>query len=683
MPNRLAGEVSPYLQQHVDNPVDWYPFGSEAFESARRRGVPVFLSIGYSSCHWCHVMARESFEDQATADLLNRDFVSIKVDREERPDVDGVYMRAVQRMTNRGGWPMSVFLTPEGMPFYGGSYWPKEPAPGLPSFRQVLAAVAGAWKERRSEVNALVQSVSAAVAESSAAGTEVPSAIDPAVVDQACEQLLTRMWDREYGGFGAAPKFPRAMVVQWLLQRYARTGQRDALEAAVHSLEAMMKGGIHDQLSGGFARYSTDRRWLVPHFEKMLCDNALLLPSYAMAATLTGRADLRRVAESTATYLLNDMRNEEGAFLSATAADSSGGEGLFYTWKYEELVQALVDAGVPPLPWADFLGAVPEGNWNGTNVLSEAVSREQVAQVLDLSLDGFDAEWDRLRDHLAARRRLRDHPPTDDKVLTDWNSLTGLGLARAGRLLTEPAWIDAAVVAVEFLHRHLVRDDQLEHVWRNGQASTGGFLLDHAALALADLELFLATGDDEYFTRALALGLRAQRVFGIEGGEGGWYQTAGAGDGLYLRPKDHADDATPSGTSVMVEVCSTLSALTGDHVWQERAVGGLWSLQERARREPLNYGWLLGQLEAHAAGSTEVVIVGAAGPARDRLASAALRRPRPGCTVVVAGHDHADTVPLLAGRREIAASPTAYVCRDMACRQPVNSAADLEALLGV
>ncbi|GGI08757.1 thioredoxin domain-containing protein [Egicoccus halophilus] len=677
--NRLADQRSPYLRQHADNPVDWYPWGEEAFAEAQRRDVPIFLSVGYSACHWCHVMAHESFEDDEIAALLNERFVNVKVDREERPDVDAVYMQAVTALTGSGGWPMSVFLTPhQGRPFYAGTYWPKRPVRGMASFPQVAAAVSDAWSERREEVLESATSIATALDEHREAS--LADAVDLTVVDDAAQLVLERAWDRELGGFGRAPKFPQAMTIEWLLARHARTRDPDALAASVQALDAMARGGIHDQLAGGFARYSTDARWLVPHFEKMLYDNALLLPAYATAAALTGGEDLARVARSTVDYLLTELRTSGGAFVSATDADSEGVEGRYFVWSHDELVEVLQAIDADPDRWTAFLGATPSGNWEGTNVLHEPVPRQRFAEQRGLDPDAFDEQWQRVRLALLERRTSRVPPGVDDKVLTSWNAYAVRGLARAGRLLDEPGWVLAATSTASFLHEHLVVDGELFHSWQDGHVGAPGFLEDVAGLALADLELFQATGEPVWFARALALARDADERF-HDDAEGGWFQTAHDAEALFTRPKDTWDNATPAGTSVMVEVCRLLAGATGELHWRERADEGVRLFQDGARRSPTGYGWLLRQLEALAGGEREVAIVGAPGPQRDALARVANATPRAGLLVVVAEPDHGDAVPLLAGRGPVDGAPAAYVCRGLACERPVTTPEDLADLL--
>ena len=669
MANQLAHETSPYLLQHADNPVDWRAWGEDAFAEARERDVPVFLSVGYSTCHWCHVMAHESFEDEQIAALLNARFVNIKVDREERPDVDAVYMAAVQGMTGRGGWPMSVFITPDGKPFYAGTYWPSQPRHGMPSFPQVVEAVASAWRDRRDEVYSSASSIADALAGADA--TPIADDIDVTVADEAARLVLDQAWDRQLGGFGAAPKFPQAMTIEWLLDRHSRTGEDDARQAAVHALRAMARGGIHDQLAGGFARYSTDARWLVPHFEKMLYDNALLLAAYASGAALTGDEELTDVAESTAAYLLTELRTADGLFVSATDADSEGVEGRFFVWSHDELAEVAAEVGADPELVTRHLGASPRGNWEGTNVLHLPHGPDGLAGDHGLTPEEFAATWERVRAALLERRSRRVHPGVDTKILTSWNALAIRGLVRGGLLLDQPGWIRAAATAAGELHDRLVVDGRLHHVLAASRVDVPAFLEDVALLALADLELLQATGEPVWFNRALELAEDADARF-HDDAEGGWFQTADDAEVLYTRPKDKWDNATPAGTSVMVEVCRLLAGLTGEARWHDRAAEGVRLLQEGARRMPTGYGWLLRQVEAFAAGPREVAIVGRAGQRRDALADVALRRPRPGTLTVVAEPDAGTPVPLLLGRDEVDGQPAAYVCEQLTCERPTT-----------
>jgi uncharacterized protein YyaL (SSP411 family) len=682
MPNRLAASTSPYLRQHADNPVDWREWGEDAFAEARERDVPIFLSVGYSSCHWCHVMAHESFEDAAIAAELNAWFVNVKVDREERPDVDAVYMRAVQGMTGRGGWPMSVFLTPDGEPFLAGTYFPPDDRHGMPSFRRVLTGVSETWRERRDEVVASAGTIAASI--STADALEVVDALDAAgVTRDAADLLLQRAWDRRFGGFGRAPKFPQAMTIAWLIARHDRTGEDPPLRAAVQALDAMARGGINDLLGGGFARYSTDARWLVPHFEKMLYDNALLVPAFAAAAARTGERSLVMPVLETVEALLTSFATLDGTFVAAFDADTAGEEGLTYVWTDTELREVVAAAGHDPDRFARFLGVTPEGNWHeggpGVNVLHHPVPLAEFAAAEGFDEVAFASAWDEVRAALRSRRDARPQPGVDDKVLTDWNALAIVGLVRAGRSLVRPDWIAAAARAADALSAAAVTTAADGTVRVRHTAGVDGFLEDHAGLALAELELLAATGEVHRFDRALALATAAHARFADP--DGGWFQTAADGERLIARPKDTWDNATPAGGGVMAEVCRRLYALTGDGAWWDRADLALRTFADAARRMPTGYGNVLRQLEEEAAGRVEVVIVGVPGLARDRLEIAALHAHHPGALVLVAQPDHGDRIPLLAHRGEFDGRPAAYVCRDMVCERPVTEPAELAAML--
>jgi uncharacterized protein len=671
--NRLQTASSPYLRQHADNPVHWSEWGEEAFARAREEGKPVFLSVGYASCHWCHVMAHESFEDDEVARVLNEGFVSVKVDREERPDVDAVYMGAVQALTGRGGWPMSVFLTPEGEPFFGGTYWPKEDRLGMPGFLKVLDAVGTAWRDRRDDVVASGAKLVEHLRTSNDVGGDAV-APDAELVGEAAGRAV-QMWDDRLGGFGQAPKFPQAMTIDFLLAHHLRTGDSAALDAAVHSLDAMARGGIYDHVDGGFARYSVDDRWLVPHFEKMLYDNALLLRAYAHGATVAEgqlAQRFRRIATEVATYLLRDLRHPDGGFYSSTDADSEGEEGRFFVWSAAELREVIGGTGEDPAEWLRFFGASEDGNWEGANILHEPVARAEDDPAWTSRFAAFRAA-------LHERREQRVHPGLDDKVLTSWNALAIGALAEAGALLGEPSWIDEAARTATFLDAALVVDGRLRHTWRDGHgASVPAFLEDVSYLAQALLALHEATGDARWLTRARALAADADARFAevVDGAvTGAWFATADDAEALLTRPKDLWDNAQPSGASVMADVHLRLLALTGDPHHAERADATLRCFAGRAVQAPTGYGELLRAAERALAGPIEVAIVADGVEEAAELLAVYRERWRPGAVLAV-GTDGA-AVPLLAGRDRREGAPTAYVCRGFACEQPVTDAAAL------
>ncbi len=682
MANRLADSTSPYLQQHADNPVDWWEWGEDAFAEARRRGVPVFISVGYSACHWCHVMAHESFEDAATAALLNDNFVSIKVDREERPDVDAVYMDATVALTGHGGWPMSVFTDADGKPFYAGTYFPPQPRHGMPSFPQLLTAITESWRDRRDEVAGAADRITKALTERERAVASEgapPSAADLDVAVTA----LRQSYDVTRGGFGRAPKFPPSMVLEFLLRQAARTGSADALAMVQGTCEAMARGGIYDQLGGGFARYSVDDSWVVPHFEKMLYDNALLLRVYLHWWRLTGDPLAERIVRETADFLLRDMRTQEGGFAAAWDADSEGVEGKFYAWTPEQLVEVLGE---------------DDGRWAAALLeVTSAGTFEHGASTLQMLRDPDDVErWVRVRKQLFDARSLRVPPGRDDKVVAAWNGLTIAALAEAGALLDEPEWIEAARGAADLLLAvHLgggqpdgdglagppgQEGDRLVRTSRDGRAGTSdGVLEDYADVAEGFLALYAVTGEDEWLAFA---GILLDVVLAhFSDGDGGFYDTADDAEQLVLRPRDPSDNAVPSGWLAAAQALLTYAAYTGvaEHrAAAERALGITTALAARA---PRGVGWGLAAAEALLDGPREVAVVGASDDPRTRdLHRVALMGTAPGLVVAVGpvGSD----VPLLRDRPLVGGAPAAYVCRQFTCEAPVTTAADLKARVG-
>ncbi|HVL99474.1 MAG TPA: thioredoxin domain-containing protein [Egibacteraceae bacterium] len=688
MANKLANASSPYLRQHADNPVDWYEWGDEAFEEARRRDVPVFLSVGYSSCHWCHVMAHESFEDDEVAAVLNDRFVPVKVDREERPDVDSVYMEAVQAMTGHGGWPMSVFLTPDGAPFFGGTYWPRENRQGMPGFLRVLDAVSDAWTGQRDQVVESGRRITAHI-RSAQQVDAADGAVDPQLPEEAAVRCV-QAWDTQHGGFGRAPKFPQAMTIDFLLAhflRLRRLGDPRAdgvLRAATHSLERMSRGGIYDHVAGGFARYSVDEVWLVPHFEKMLYDNALLLRAYTHAWQVTGEPRFRRVATETADYLLREMRQEAGGFSSATDADSEGIEGKFFVWSKAEFTEVVAATGEDPEEWAAFFGVTEEGNFSDPHhpefgrhtILHEPRPRDERDEA-------FAGRLAKVRQALYDRRETRVHPGLDDKVLTSWNALALGALAEAGAVLDRGDYVDAARSCAAFLRGELLRGAPLHHTWKEGHgASVPAFLEDVAYLAQALLVLYEADPDPDWFNWARRLAADADARF-ADGDTGTYFSTSEDTGELPARPKDLWDNATPAGSSVMADVHLRLAAFTGNSEHADRAERILAALGPRARQAPTGFGELLRAAERLAAGPEEVAIVGTP-TAEDTRALVGVYREgwRPG-SVLAVGDSDGDThaVPLLHGRARLDGRAAAYVCRNFACARPVAKPEALRQLL--
>jgi uncharacterized protein YyaL (SSP411 family) len=664
--NRLANATSPYLLQHAENPVDWYPWADEAFEAARTRDVPVFLSVGYAACHWCHVMERESFEDPGTAAFLNEHFVAIKVDREERPDVDTIYMDAVQAMTGSGGWPMSVFCTPDGRPFYAGTYFPDTPRHGLPSFRQLLEGIADLWTSRRADAEEQSARFTDAISRATATGAGAAIA-DDAIAERAFV-ALERSADRTWGGFGGAPKFPQPMVLTWLLRQHLH-GRDGALDVATITLDRMAAGGMHDQVGGGFARYSTDARWHVPHFEKMLTDNALLLQLYTNAWLVTRTPRYRSVAIRTAEYLLDVLRRPEGGFASSQDADTDAVEGATYVWAWEELV-GLVGAEV-----ADAFGAKPEGNWEGTNVLWFPEDVERVAERHGADIATFTAAVDAAREPLRERRRHREQPGIDDKVVAGWNGLAIGALAIAGRVLGMPAFVEAAAACATFVWTSM-RDErgQLVRAWRDA-AGGYAFLDDYALLADGMLTLFETTGDADWFERAATLVDTIQQRFTDP--SGGFFLTPDDGEALITRPKDVIDTATPSGTSAAAHVLLRIARYRGEDATEQVARDTLAPILASAATHPAAFGHALCVADMLNSPPLEIAIIGDRTAAETHTLTDVIFADRYLPNAVVALRDPADEgsarVPLLNGRQTLAGAPTAYVCERFACQMPTSN----------
>ncbi|MFK4087303.1 thioredoxin domain-containing protein [Kribbella sp. NPDC020789] len=643
MVNRLANSTSPYLLQHQDNPVDWYSWGEEAFAEAKRRDAPIFLSVGYSACHWCHVMAHESFEDAATAEYLNANFVSIKVDREERPDVDAIYMAATVAMTGHGGWPMSVFLTPEAEPFFCGTYFPKDARHGMASFRQVLESLVDAWRTKRDQIDGIGRRVVEQLgAQQQAAGGELD-------LDRAVELLRTD-FDPVDGGFGGAPKFPPSMVLDFLLRQHRRTGSPDALRMAAESCERMARGGMYDQLAGGFARYSVDGQWVVPHFEKMLYDNALLLDVYTQWWAVSGEPLARRIAEETAEFLLTELRTPEGGFASALDADTEGEEGKYYVWTPAEIEAVLsADDAAWVIELCDVTGTFEHGS-----------------SVLQLRRDPDDAgRWQRIRAQLKQARSSRTYPGRDDKVVAGWNGLAITALVRAGIVLDHPEYVDAAAAAAELIRTIHIdpATGRLHRTSRDGVAGTAhGVLEDYASYAQGCLVLFGVTGSMVWFETAQALLDRALEQFVADGS---YFDTAADAERLVWRPQDPTDNATPAGVSLAAEAFTTLASLTGSVRYETAAEQALSASAAIAARAPRFAGRALAVAETIAAGPLEIAIAGRS-PALLQVAFT----HAPWGTAIVQGAPELD-VPLMAGRTLVADQPVAYLCQKFTCRLPV------------
>ncbi len=687
--NRLYLETSPYLLQHAHDPVDWYAWGREALAQARQFDRPIFLSVGYSACHWCHVMHQESFTDTGTAEALNAGFVSIKVDREERPDIDALYMDAVQSLTGSGGWPMSVFLTPDGRPFFGGTYFPSAPRHGLASFRQVLEAIRDAWTERRDEVEASASRLAEAIAQGqrTPVRNEIPS-------QQAAEALvgtlasatasLLASFDTRTGGWGGAPKFPQPMVIEYLLREHVRTGQREPLDVAVRGLDAMAAGGIRDHLAGGFARYATDDIWLVPHFEKMLYDNAQLALVYLHAWQVTGHMRHAAVAVETLAFLERDLLviGADGGvgFAASLDADTDGHEGQTYVWTRDDIDDILgADA---PLFTAAY-GVTRDGNWEARNILSRVLDDAALAAVFSISRDDAAVRLAGARKRLLDARDRRPQPARDEKVLASWNGLALAVFAEAGRTLPDGARYSAIATGVaESLQRLLwTAEGRLCRSWKDGQQGASAVLEDHVHLAAGLLALYQTTFDGRWFEWAAELMQVAMDHFADP--RGGFHDTADDAEGLFARPRSLVDSPLPSGNSMAVTVLAQLAALTGDALYRDTAERAVQGALDVAVRHPTAFAhWLIGiglLLEP----IDEIAIVGdAADPALLGLIAATRAGYHP-WQVIACAHDTTDSpVPLLRGRLRRDGRATAYVCRGFACQLPVTTPAALSAQLG-
>ena len=630
--NRLANETSPYLLQHADNPVEWYPWGEEALARARDEDRPILLSIGYSACHWCHVMEHESFEDEATAQLMNELFVNVKVDREERPDLDSVYMDAVVTLTGHGGWPMTVFLTPEGEPFFGGTYYPPEPRHGLPSFRQVLSAVADAYRERRAEVaRSAGQLVDAVRRSSELQPSREP--LQPSLLGDAVRGLRAQ-FDPHWGGFGRAPKFPPASALEFLLRR-------DEREMLTTTLDGMAAGGMYDLVGGGFHRYSVDEQWLVPHFEKMLYDNALLAPVYLHAWVVTAEERYRKVAVSTLEYMLRELALPEGGFASAQDADTAGVEGLSFSWTPEELEDVLPGR-------VNLLQPFEHGRF----VVRGELTEEERRQLFDT-------------------REQRPKPARDDKAIASWNGLALAALAEAGRRLDRQDFIEAAARLAEFILGPLSEGGRLRRSFRAGQAKGTGYLEDYADVANGLYELHIATGEPRWLHETRRLALLAVELFADEE-RGGFFLTPVDAEQLVVRKKELDDHPTPSGNSMMAYVLLRLARIYGDDEFERRAVSVFRLIHTVFERAPSALGHALCALDLYFSPPKEIAIVG---KPNDDVARAALAPFEPNAVVAFGP---AEGVPLLDGKTEVDGRPAVYVCERFACQTPVTDAVSLE-----
>ncbi len=664
--NRLIHETSPYLLQHAHNPVDWYAWGEEAFERARAEDKAVLVSIGYSACHWCHVMEHESFEDEATAAIMNENFVNIKVDMEERPDVDQIYMNFVQLTTGRGGWPMNVFLTPDKRPFFGGTYFPPVSRYNMPSWPQILTSIAEAYSERRDELEKSANDIvwelrRLSIAEAGTGG------LSSDLLDSAFTSF-TRTFDTVNGGFGGAPKFPAAMSLEFLLRYHHRTGDDKAIAIVTHSLDKMACGGIYDQLGGGFHRYAVDAIWLVPHFEKMLYDNAQLIRVYLHAYQVTGNEFYKRIAIETLEYVRREMLDESGGFYSTQDADSEGEEGKFFVWTPDEIKKILGDDD--GRAFCEFYDVTETGNFEGHNILNmkEGIAGRSIPDSIQQS-----------RKKLFDEREKRIKPNRDEKVLTAWNGLMLAAFADAAGVLDSDEYLNVAKRNAAFISRELQHDGRLLRTWKDGKAKLNGYIEDYANVADGLVELFQVSGDPPYLTQATRLADLMITEFWDEE-NGGFYFTSNDHEELIVRNKDFFDNATPSGNSVAADVFVKLAKLTGEEKYERFAVTVLRLAAAQIRRHPQGFGRAMSALEFNLSQTKEVVVIG---PKGNEVERAFLERYLPNAVLVLSDlhSGESDSIPLLAGRSTVNGKATAYVCENFVCQRPTSSVAELLELL--
>ena len=669
MTNRLAGETSPYLRQHAANPVDWYPWSEDAFADARATDRPILLSIGYAACHWCHVMAHESFEDPATAAIMNRLFVNVKVDREERPDVDSIYMQAVQAMTGRGGWPMTVFLTPDGEPFYGGTYFPPADMQGMPSFTRLMQSVSNAWATRREAVRSTTATLRELYANASAPLT--PSAnVTPETCVAAANALL-RLYDRDHHGFGGAPKFPQTMALDFLLRHGTRYGDERILTAVTESFLAMARGGIRDQIGGGFARYSTDREWIVPHFEKMLYDNALLARLGVFLVQSTGSDEIERITRDTLDWLLRDMTGPEGGMFASIDADSEGEEGRFYMWTLDELRAVLGEES----RFAEVAFAVSaDGNLDGRTVLTMPLPLELLAARLGISVADVETRFAGVRSALLAARARRVHPATDHKRVAAWNGLILAALADAARVFDDARYRAAAQKVAAFLEREMISDDRVSRTWMDGVRKAPGFLEDQAAVIAGLLALYQDGGAIETLQLARRLADAMVRDF-WDPASHSFFDTSRDHDALITRPRELTDNATPSGSSLACDVLLHLDALDEQPDYRAIVAHLIDVVAAPMMEHPLGFGHWLGVADRLVFGAVQVALIDGDAPTR-ALADTLRRMYVP--TLVLARACSADDAPALVRERSsVNGDATAYVCRDSTCELPTTDAGEM------
>ena len=678
--NRLSKETSPYLLQHAHNPVDWFPWGDEAFEVARREQKPVLLSIGYSACHWCHVMEHESFENEAIAKLMNENFVNIKVDREERPDLDQIYMSAVQMMTHHGGWPMTVFLTPDGVPFYAGTYFPPEDRYNMPGFPRVLISVADAYRERPDDIQQTAVSVLGELKRTVAAA-ESSEPLTTELLDTGFKGII-KNYDSTNGGFGGAPKFPPAMTLEFLLHTYYRTGNQQALEIVRHTCRKMAEGGIYDQLGGGFHRYATDARWLVPHFEKMLYDNALLSRIYLHYHQVSGDNAARMIAEGVLDYVVREMTDSAGGFYSTQDADSEGVEGKFFVWSKEEIEGLLgkQDAAL----FAAYYNVTDTGNFEGENILNVTGDLPEVAGAADVSIEELNQALARGRAILFAAREKRVKPERDEKILTAWNGLMLAAFAEAGAILQRPDYLEVARKNAQFILDNLRRDGLLLRTYKDGQAKLNAYLEDYSFFIDGLVTLFEASGELVWLEQALVLTAKMVDEF-WDNEDGGFFFTGRSHEELIVRSKDFFDNATPAGNSVAAEVLLRIGLLTDTDDYQRRTAAILRLMASAFERYPSGFGRLLCVLDFYLGTPKEIALIGEPGTTETQALRDQIWRPYLPNKVIAqtsSGNTKiAEIVPLLRDRPQLNGKATVYVCEHFSCKNPTSSVEELASQL--
>jgi uncharacterized protein YyaL (SSP411 family) len=679
--NNLINETSPYLLQHAHNPVDWYPWGEAALNRARTEDKPILLSIGYSACHWCHVMEHESFENEEIARLMNENFVNIKVDREERPDLDQIYMNAVQMMTGHGGWPMTMFLTPAGVPFYGGTYFPPSDRYNMPGFPRILASVAEAY---RSQPDQVANTATAMLGELRRVGlAESSQDVSSIELTDSAFRRVSANYDRANGGFGGAPKFPPAMNLEFLLHTHHRTGSVEALGMVEHTARKMAEGGMYDQLGGGFHRYSVDAKWLVPHFEKMLYDNALLSRMYLHLYQVNRNPDARRIAEETLDYVVREMTDAAGGFYSSQDADSEGEEGKFFVWSRVEVLEALGE-GDGKL-FCDYFDVTQAGNFEGQNILHITLSLQDIADRNKISVEELRTILNRGRQKLFALREQRIKPGRDEKVLTAWNGLMLAGFAEASAILDRPDYRKIAEANARFLLDRLQKDGLLLRTYKDGQAKLNGYLEDYACLIDGLISLYEATGELTWIRSAVSLADKMIEQF-WDDNEGGFFFTGKSHEQLIVRSKEFMDNATPSGNSIATLSLLRLGLLTGNDDYRRRATAVLRLLADQIRRYPSAFGFALKALDFYLDSPLEVVLVGTSDPRLDQLIRTVWQTYLPNRVIALCREDHDQAealIPLFTGRNTLDTEPTAFVCQSNTCQQPVHISEELAKQLAV